>query len=300
MSDELPWRRDVLGASDAPAVVGVDPFRTAGDLWAEKTGRLPSLEGDGAPLSPFAIGKALEPLLMAAAARELDAPLASQVWYRHPRAPLACSVDGLALDADPPTLVEGKTCGILNRPARLLAGYGEPGTDELPDSVIVQVTHALIVLAAQPELPPIRHALVAALLGDGRGLCFYRLELDADLAEYLIGKELDFWRNHVEADQRPRDDPPSLDTLRRIRRNADLPPVPVDPVLVFEWQQAKAVLKQAEQNEETCRRFVVAELGDAEAGVCEHGRITYKPVARKGYTVAPTTVRQLRFKEAAA
>jgi len=86
-----------------------------------------------------------------------------------------------------------------------------------------------------------------------------------------------------------------LATLKRFTRMPDLPPKPIDNVLVSEWVQAKAILKQAESNEETCRRFVVAELGDGEVGECEIGRITYKLSQRAGYTVAPTTVRTLRF-----
>src|SRR5262245_53012054 len=173
MSDLL-WRRDVLGASDAPAVVGVDPWRTAGDLWAEKTGRLPVEDAAEHPIGPRALGTALEPLLLRAAAQRLGVPLAPQVWCRHPTLPLGASVDGLALTT-PPVLVEAKTCGILNRPAQLLTAYGDDETDEVPESVLIQVTHALVVLATRPDLPPIRDALVVALLGDGRGLRFYPL-----------------------------------------------------------------------------------------------------------------------------
>jgi predicted phage-related endonuclease len=298
MSDEMLWRRDVLGASDAPAIVGVDPFRTAGDLWAEKTGRIASGgEEDRSPVNPRALGSALEPLLLHAAGLELGVPLAQQVWYRHPDAPLGCSVDGIALDATPPTLVEAKTCGILNRPARLLADYGDDGTDEIPDSVLIQVHHELIVLAQQPNLPPIRDVLVMALLGDGRGLRRYRVRFDPALAEELLGAELRFWQDHVVADQPPRDEPPSLATLKAWRRRPELPAVPIDRVIMSEWLEARAVAKQAAQNEETIRRMLLAELGDAEAGVCEHGRITYLANERKGYSVAPATVRTLRYFE---
>jgi predicted phage-related endonuclease len=298
VGESLLWRRDVIGASDAPAIVGVDPFKTAGDLWAEKTGRVPTdTDPERSPINPRDLGSALEPLLLRAAVKELGVPLAPQVWFRHPDAPLGCSVDGLALDATPPTLVEAKTCGILNRPSRLLAAYGDDGTDEVPESVLVQVTHTLVVLAAQPELPPIRHVLVMALLGDGRGLRRYHLELDPALAEELVGAEVDFWRNHVEADRPPPYDPPSLSTLKIWRRRRDAPAVAVDPVLMLEWLRARAVAKQAAANEDTCKRFLLAELRDAEAGFCEHGRITYFPVTRKEHTVKESTSPSLRYYE---
>lgn len=297
MSNELAWRRDVLGSSDAPAIVGVDPFRTAGDLWAEKTGRLPASNGDDVErLGPKALGHALEPLLIAAAERRLGVPVARQVWYRHPSAPLATSVDGLSLYGDPPTLIEGKTCGILNRPARLLDSYGDDGTDEVPESVLVQVTHALVVLNAQPDLPRIEHALVAALLGDGRGLRFYPLAFDPAFGAELLREECDFWTYHVQGD-RPPADPPSLETLRRLRRRVDVdPPVVLDDVLVGEWIHAKEIADAATKHEELCKRMVITNLGDADAGVSVYGAITYREHNRKEYTVKATTARRFVFR----
>ena len=34
----LAGRRNGIGASDAPAALGISPFKSRGDLWAEKTG----------------------------------------------------------------------------------------------------------------------------------------------------------------------------------------------------------------------------------------------------------------------
>lgn len=295
MSEPYDWRRDVLGSSDAPALVGVDPWRTAGDVWAEKTGRLPVARESERELGPKTIGSALEPALLDIAERRLDVALARQVWYRHPTAPLGCSVDALALVAEPPLLLEAKTCGILNRPAQLLDAYGDEGTDEVPESVLIQVTHDFVVLAAQPDLPPIRDAVVVALLGDGRGLRLYRLRFDEELGAELLDAEVDFWERHVVGDRRP-PDPPSLPTLRALPRRPELAAVPVDPLRVGQWLQARAELDAAEKREEFCRRQVLAELGDAEAGACALGTLTYRAVARKGYEVKATTVRQLRFR----
>lgn len=296
--EALLWRRDVLGASDAPAIVGVDPFRTAGDLWAEKTGRVPQdAEDERSPVGPQALGKALEPLLLDAAGRFLGTPLARQVWYRHPDAPLACSVDGLAVEATPPTLVEAKTCGILNRPSQLLLAYGDDGTDEVPESVLIQVHHELGVLDAQPDLPRIDDVLVVALLGDGRGLRHYPIARDQDLVDELAEWELKFWRDYVEADRPPPHDPPSLGTLRRWRRRHELPATPVDPEVMARWLKARHDAKLAGEAEELARRKLLAALGDAEAGICALGEVTYRAVERKGYTVQPTTARTLRYRE---
>ena len=290
-ADEAPWRRDTLGGSDAPALVGVDPFKTAGDIWCEKTGRLPVFPDEDSPLDPRSLGKAIGPLLVAYAAR--GRPVAPEVWYQHPSAPMACSVDGLCVDDG--LLIEAKTTGLLGHiPEQYAHAYGEDGTDEVPEAVQVQVHHAFAVLDAQPNLPPIRMALVPALIG-GRGIRCYRIERNDALVADLVHLERAWWEDYVVADRCPADDPPSLETLRHMLRRSDAPPRVVDTTFVAEWLQAKAILKRATENEETLRRLILAELGDAEVGECDLGRLTYRPVHRAAYMVAASVYRSLRF-----
>jgi predicted phage-related endonuclease len=291
---ESPWRRDTLGASDAPAIVGVDPFRTGGDLWAQKTGRLPAdADRDPRALDVRRLGQALTPVLVAVAEARLARPLAPEVFYRHPTAPLSATVDGIAVD-DPAVLVEVKTAGLVGGQSPLLDAYGESGTDDVPESVIIQCHHTFGVLDAQPGLPRVRRAFIVALLG-GRGLQTYEVARDDDLVADLLDREQEWWQDHVVGDRCPPNDPPSLPILKRLPRRSEAPPRIIDPVLVSEWQQAKVVLKQAEQNEATCRGFVINELGDGEIGECQLGRVTYFETARAAYTVGPTKARTLRF-----
>jgi predicted phage-related endonuclease len=293
---DYAWRRDALGGSDAAALVGVDHYKTAGDIWAEKTGRVPIQDGDPTGLDARVLGSTLEPLLLDALERRLNRTMARQVWYRHPSAPMACSVDGIALDA-PAFLADSKTAGLLGPASPLLSAYGDDGTDDVPESVAIQVHHSFAVLDAQPDVPRITEAWIPALLG-GRGFRCYRIVRDDALVRELLNLEADWWDRYVVGDCCPPDDPPSLPTLRAMRRRAEIPARALDPVLVGEWLQAKAVKQQAEQFEETCRRFVVANLGDGEVGDCVHGHVTYFESNRAGYTVKPTRVRTLRCKAA--
>jgi len=293
MADEV-WRHDALGASDAPAIVGVDPWRTAGDVWAEKTGRLPPrIEPDGIA-DPRRFGQALEPVLVDYAAAKLGRPVARQVWYRHPAAPLACSVDAIALDADPAVLIEAKALGLFG-PSPTAAAYGEDGTDEIHEATLIQVHHAFAVLDRQPDVPPVIGALVPVFLG-GRGVRLYQVHRDDRLVAELVDLETEWWARHVDGDRCPPIDPPSLPTLAIMRRSADAPVRIMDTTLVAEWRAAKAILDQAEQNEQTCRRMVIAELRDGEVGECQIGRVTYRASVRPAHMVKETTVRSLRFK----
>jgi predicted phage-related endonuclease len=292
MSDQ-PWRRDALGASDAPALVGVDPWRTAGDVWCEKTGRLPAEESAASTgsLDVRALGSAIAPLLLDVASARLGLPFAREVWFQHPTRPLACSVDGLALGDG--ILCEAKTVGLLGR-SPLLDLYGEPGTDDVPDAVKVQLAHSFAVLDAQPDVPPVRVAFVVALLG-GRGVQVYRVERDDGLVCELAEYETDWWADHVTADRCPAPELPSLPVLKRMRRQPDAPAVPLDVKDVAAWLEAKELVKAAEQTEEEMRRVVLSALGDGEHGSCLLGHVSYKASKRAAYTVAAQTVRTLRF-----
>jgi len=42
----VEWRRGGLGASDLPAVLGLDPYRSEHDVWEEKAGRRPAFAGN--------------------------------------------------------------------------------------------------------------------------------------------------------------------------------------------------------------------------------------------------------------
>ena len=55
------WRNKGLGASDAPAVMGVSPWTTRFQLWAEKTGTLPRPDFHPMAVKAMARGTFLEP-----------------------------------------------------------------------------------------------------------------------------------------------------------------------------------------------------------------------------------------------
>jgi hypothetical protein len=301
MSDQ-PWRRDALGASDAPALVGVDHWRTAGDVWAEKTGRLPLEDptSSGASLDVRALGSAIGPLLVDVVNARFSLHCFREVWYQHPTFPLACSVDGLDLDAagyDGGVLVEAKTVGLMGW-SPTLDEYGEPGTDDVPEAVNVQVHHTFGVLDAQPDMPPVRVAFVVALLS-GRGVNVYRVNRDDQLVTELQELEVEWWRDHVEADRCPPADLPSLRTLKRMRRQPDAPAVRLDPIDVQAWRDTQAALKSAQHADDCARQLVIAGLGDSERGTCSLGDVSYRLSHRHSYEVPAQDIRTLRFTDAA-
>jgi putative phage-type endonuclease len=255
-------RRNHLGSSDAPAVLGLSPWQKPADVYWSKV--LDS-QGDRAPTEAMTVGNRLEPTCLAYAAEELGAELVCNV-FRVSRGPdrgvLAANLD--AMMKGRAEAVEAKYASQEN-----LADWGEPWTDEVPDHVYIQCLHQMYVAE-------LARVWVAAAVADRRlEYRMYRIERREDLIEAIVTKELVFWHEHVEARVPPTDDPPPLDALRALRREPKslvALPAPVE-VLCDQYQRAVLDRKQAEHAEEKAKARVLAALGEAERGRLPDGRM---------------------------
>src|SRR5690606_29202656 len=113
----LAERRKAIGASDVAAVLGVSPWATPWEVWAEKTGRLEPWSGNAAT----DLGTRLEPVIMDMAEAELG-PIERSVRVAHATLPLAVNLDGRTADGHLP--VEAKTAGMMHRTRD---DWGAPG-----------------------------------------------------------------------------------------------------------------------------------------------------------------------------
>lgn len=279
MSISTETRRGYLGASDIAAVLGLSPWRSAYEVWAEKTGRL---EGD-ADSKAIALGNAIEPVLLDWAESQLG-PLTRQKEVAIDGTPIVCHPDAITEAGDP---VEAKTSGIAGP---IYGEWGEPGSDQIPQYYLVQ---CLVQLAAtNGEL-----CHVPALLG-GRGFVMYAVPADDSLQSEIIERASTWWERHVVADTPPSlEAPPPLDVLKRIRR------VPgkladINPELVQRWLEAKEAAKQATKIAEESQAAIIAALGDAEGAELPDGReLTYFEQVRREYVVPAGSFRVLRVRK---
>jgi putative phage-type endonuclease len=286
-------RSQTLGASDAAAVVGRDPWRTPADVWLEKTKRV----GPPVRVSPaMEAGSFLEDGILEWAARVLDMPITGrQCGLVHPAYhELSATLDGIADDG---SLVEAKTAGLVGGRGEYLAAWGDAGTDDVPNHVLLQVHHQFAVAAAQPKWPAgrlPRRCYVPALLAR-RGLVLFTIERSDALVEALVARERRFWWDYVVADRCPPDSLPTLPVLTRLAREPATT-VAIPDALVLEWLAGKAAVKDAEAAEAEARRALLAALGTAEAGTCAAGTVTYLERHRRAYEVAAATYRQLAWR----
>jgi putative phage-type endonuclease len=177
MMDRDAWlkeRRSGIGGSDAPAALGLSKWKTPYALWQEKRGEAADTPDNWA----MRWGRTMEPEL-----RQHYADITGREVFvadgivRHPKHEwMFCTPDGGTGDG---RLIEIKT-------ARTTEGWGEPGTDQIPQAYLIQVQHSLCVTAL-----PIADVLLGTY---GQEPMMYHVEADHELHDMLIDSERAFWR----------------------------------------------------------------------------------------------------------
>jgi putative phage-type endonuclease len=235
----LAERRTGIGGSDAAAALGLSPWRTPLALYLEKLGEAQPFVDNEAMLW----GRVLEPAI-----RDEYQRRTGRVVARSPRAIvnpqhafMRANLDGMTCEPVP-RVVEIKT-------ARMDKGWGEAGSDEVPQQYFLQCVHYMICTGAQL-------ADLAVLIG-GQDFRIYTIRNNPTLTELVVEGEREFW-THVQ-DRAP----PPATTLPEINmRWRDSRPAQVE----FSAEVAEALNRLA-----TLR----AEISDREAE-CEAYEATVK------------------------
>lgn len=187
----LKLRQIGIGGSDVAALLGLSKWRTPLDVYNSKVEE--PIEVDNVSME---WGRRLEPVIREkyteAVGMEVTIP---PFMFQHPEHTfMIADVDGIRADG---RIVEIKT-------ARTQMGWGEEGTDEIPDYYKTQVQHYMTVLGA-------KSCDVAVLIG-ASDFRIYTVESDLELESLLIEAEADFWHNHVEPQLPP--PPMTIDEMK--------------------------------------------------------------------------------------
>ncbi len=173
----LELRRKGIGGSDAAAIIGLDRYRSAFDVYAEKIG-LKSEEPDNEAMRQ---GRDLEDYV---AQRFMEATgkkvRRRNAILQHPEYPfMTANIDRWVVGEN--AGFEAKTTSVLNR-TKFAQG-------EYPPNYYVQCMHYMAVTGAD------RWYLAVLVLNKA----FYVFTIERDEAEIqtLIDAEKDFWENHV-------------------------------------------------------------------------------------------------------
>jgi len=277
-AEQRERRRKHVGASDVAALFGLDPFKNAADVYWSKM-------GVDAPVNEAMMqGNFLEGGVLDWAAEQLDGEIHRDVEFGKDERVLSCNLDGLMTDGGR-VVVEAKTSGIGNPyfdPEQY--GWGDDWSDYVPDHIVLQVQ-------TQMSVADCGSAYVAALLG-GHGFHIYQIERADNIIEAITEKVDKFWIDHVLAESPPLV-MPSPETMKAFKREKGSE-IELPTSLVEELQAARATAKEAEARLDEAKEQILWAMGDAETGLNELGKTTFKVVNKKAYTVKASANRQLR------
>lgn len=281
----LATRRQGLGASEVAAILGTDPFKSAFQVWAEKTGNVEpdDLSGNEAVEFGIRLERPIAEAYAERSGRQVEMWPAFQIVKHLDYDWLRCTPDAVQHDdARGEGLVQIKTTHAFN---------AKEWGDEPPLSYQCQVQTEMAVTNAS-------WATLVVLIG-GQKLRYFDVARNDRFIEAMLPTLQEFWAA-VQANE-----PVAVDgSLATARVLAKLYPEDNEEVIQLppeaeEWtatiEQAKAAIKAAEETKTEAENFLKAALGNAAIGLLADGsKWAWRTQSRKGYVVEPTTFRVLR------
>ena len=176
---QLKIRKNSIGGSDSAIILGLSNYKTPYELYLEKTGDVePSLEYTDAQYW----GSTLEPIVRDEFAKRHECKIETPDIIYHPMYSfMHANVDGVIKTEGADEVLEIKC-------ANSFAGkvWGEPGSDFIPPSYLIQVAHYCSVLNLDV-------ARIAVLIG-GYDYREYTYNRDMSLENRIIEACSDFWK----------------------------------------------------------------------------------------------------------
>ena len=218
----LKERQTGIGGSDAAAILGVNPFMTALELYEDKTTEIVS---EGEMTGPMKRGVALEPIAADLYAEKTGRTIRERNQRRHPTYPfMVGNVDREIISEETPGILEIKCPGL-----QVMAKVKAHG---LEDYMMVQLQHYLAIYEYN-------WGSFALFNAERWELIHFDLQADQDFISILMEKESIFWHNNVLLRI-----PPPTDTDSK---PIDIPQIEGDMTFVDseEWLSAAQELQEA-------------------------------------------------------
>lgn len=191
---QLALRRTGISGTDIGALLGLSEFRSPLDVYLDKTGRAEPVD-----LTPaLKRGIYLEDGILRWYAAEVQPSLIRKCGTiqlkGEPR--IMATPDAEAFLPDPTDPIGNERIGVeVKAPGpHAESGWGEPGTDQVPQAYLAQAVFEMAVL-------DVERLDFAALLGGE--LRIFPVKRNRRVEGQLIERALAFWHDHVEADKAP-------------------------------------------------------------------------------------------------
>lgn len=256
-----------IGASEAAAVLGMSPWQKPSDIWARKVG----LTAEQQDTNVLSFGRRAEVLVcdwyaerMGSVRLETSDTLPDPVGR-----PVFATPDRFVHDSNGGVattwLVNAKTTSHASPDH----GWGEPGTDQIPDQYCLQ-------LAVEMACSGMQRADLAVLDLRERKLLVYHLQRDEQAEAIVMGALAQWWERHVVNREPPSDDG-AIAAMRWPRDNGQMVQANIEGVF---WMDALRRVteqrKMLDAAEEECKDNLKRLIGPHKGVESHVGRVTWK------------------------
>lgn len=284
----LKARKRGVGASDMSALAGVNPYKSAFEIYLDKT----SDEVNEFSNQFTHWGNILEPVVADEFARVTGAvvkapPQQIMQLAEHPH--IMASLDRVAVMPDgEEVVVEIKTTSSRNA-----SKWGEQMTDQIPIQYLVQVHYQMGVSGHKTAYVPV--------LIDTSDFRIYKVERDDDVIKSLQDLAHEFWDRVISKNPPPPDttNPAGRELIKKFKavsgKSVDLP---IESVTLLQtYLDSKEKEAAANEEKEKAQAEIILLMGDAEVGRFPTGGVIERRlVERKEFTVKPGTFYKTTFK----
>lgn len=263
----LSIRQWYIGGSDAGAVIGLNPYKSAYTLWAEKCGAIQPFDGN----LTTEVGSYLEEFVAELFTRETGKKVRRKnATLVNDRYPFACAnLDRVIVGEK--AFLEIKTTNSIPIMKRL-----RDETD-FPDLYYAQCVHYLAVTGLE-------RAHLAVLV-NCRELLTFTLERDEDEIAALMEAEREFWQEHVLTCRPPEIDgsastAETIETLAGVSTDDEVDLTPMADELRH-YQTLKELSDDTDKAMEQIKNKLRAYMGDAGRGDCAGFKVRYQSQERR-------------------
>ena len=258
-----------VGGSDAGAVIGMNPYKSAYTLWAEKTGRVPEFEGN----LITEVGSYLEAFVAELFERETGKKVRRKnrmlVNDAYPFA--FADVDRLVVGEK--ALLEIKTTNSIPIMKQLR------NSSEFPEAYYAQVVHYLAVSGLEK-------AYLAVLI-NCREFKVFELERDEDEIAALMGAEEEFWCHYVHDDTPPPADgaASTSETITAIypESNDDTVSLIAYETDLKQYMNFNALIKDLERQRDEVANRIKAFMGESGRGESDGYKVSWTSSSRSSF-----------------
>lgn len=256
-----------VGGSDAGAVIGFNPYKSAYTLWAEKTGRIPEFEGN----LITEVGSYLEEFV----AKLFERETGKKVRRKNK---MLVNTDYPWAFADVDRLVVGEKALLEIKTTNSFPIMKQVRNGEFPEQYYAQCVHYMAVSGLEK-------AYLAVLIGC-RDFKIFELERDEGEISALMTAEADFW-DKVQKDVPPPADGASStsDTISAIypESNGDTVNLMAYENDLKQYLTYNSLIKDIEKQRDEVANRIKAFMGESGKGESNHYKVSWTSSTRASF-----------------